>query len=114
MSLFKILLICSSVFISFLSFAIDESKLKIYDLQEFVKHNGKESCWVLMDKYIYDVTTFLDDHPGSYKILFKCCAKDCTKGYQDKGIGEAHSSKSDKMRDNMIIGILKEKMEQKK
>ncbi len=113
MSFYKILLTLTFIISTKSLLAIDESKLKVYDLQEFTKHNSKESCWVLMDKYIYDVTAFLDDHPGSYKILFKCCAKDCTKGYADKGIGEAHSNKSDKMRDKMIIGILKEKMESK-
>ena len=89
---------------------IDKSKLKVYTIDEFIKHNTKESCFVLMDKYIYDVTKFLADHPGSYKILFKCCGKDCTKGYTDKGINEPHSSKSHGMRDKMIVGILKEKM----
>jgi len=89
---------------------IDKSKLKVYSIDEFIKHNTKESCYVLIDKYIYDVTKFLADHPGSYKILFKCCGKDCTKGYADKGIGEPHSNKSHGMRDKMIVGILKEKM----
>ena len=89
---------------------IDKSKLKVYTVEEFIKHNNKESCFVLIDKYIYDVTKFLTDHPGSYKILFKCCGKDCTKGYADKGIGESHSKKSHGMRDKMIVGILKEKM----
>ena len=93
---------------------IDDSKLKIYNVKEFIKHNNKESCWVLMDKYIYDVTVFLADHPGSYKILFKCCGKDCTKGYKDKGIDEAHTKKSHKMRGKMLVGILKEKMEAEK
>ena len=83
---------------------------KVYTVEEFIKHNSKESCWVLMDKYIYDVTKFLSDHPGPYQTLFKCCGKDCTKGYADKGIGEPHSDKSNKMRDKMLVGILKEKM----
>lgn len=89
---------------------IDDSKLKIFSVVDIVKHNNKKSCWVVMDKYIYDVTRFLPDHPGAFKILSKCCGKDCTKGYADKGIDEPHSKKSHKMRAKMLIGILKEKM----
>ncbi len=91
---------------------IDYSKIKIYPAAEVVKHNSKKLCWVVIGKYIYDVTKFLADHPGSYKILFKCCGKDCTNYYADKRIGEEHSKKSHKMRDKMIVGILKEKIKE--
>lgn len=82
---------------------------KIVAMEEFVKHNDDKSCWILMDKFVYDVTKFLNDHPGSSKVLLKCCGKDCTKGYADKGIGEAHSKKADEIRNKMLVGILKEK-----
>lgn len=31
---------------------------------EVAKHNSKESCWVIVADYVYDVTEFLDHHPG--------------------------------------------------
>jgi cytochrome b5 len=112
MRIYQNLLIVLFILFQGISFAeeIDQSKLKVYTVDEFIKHNTKDSCFVLIDKYIYDVTKFLNDHPGSFKVLFKCCGKDCTKGYADKGINEAHTKKAHGMKDKMIVGILKEKM----
>lgn len=88
----------------------DDSKLKVISAKEVVKHKSKKSCWMVIDKYVYDVTSYLDKHPSPYNILFKCCGRDCTKGYADKNIGNPHSSGADKLLATMLIGILKEKM----
>ena len=34
------------------------------DLEEIFKHNTKDSCWLMIDRKIYDVTGF--DHPGKF------------------------------------------------
>lgn len=33
-------------------------------MAEVAKHNSKESCWVIIAGYVYDVTEFLNNHPG--------------------------------------------------
>lgn len=32
--------------------------------QQIVGHNTPEDCWIVVDKQVWDVTDFLDEHPG--------------------------------------------------
>ncbi|CAL1711463.1 unnamed protein product [Somion occarium] len=49
--------------------------------QEVAKHNSRESCWIIVHGNVYDVTEFLDDHPGGSKIILKYAGKDATAEY---------------------------------
>ena len=46
--------------------------LETYTMEEVSKHNKLPSVWTVFDKKVYDITLYLDYHPG----------KDCTKVYQ--------------------------------
>ncbi|KIK95771.1 hypothetical protein PAXRUDRAFT_826689 [Paxillus rubicundulus Ve08.2h10] len=48
---------------------------------EVALHNTRESCWIIVHDNVYDVTDFLDDHPGGSKIILKYAGKDATKEY---------------------------------
>ena len=37
------------------------------DLTEIFDHNTKESCWIMIDQKVYDVTNF--NHPEGRQIL---------------------------------------------
>ncbi|KZT36375.1 hypothetical protein SISSUDRAFT_70436 [Sistotremastrum suecicum HHB10207 ss-3] len=45
------------------------------------QHNSRESCWIIVHGKVYDVTEFLDDHPGGSKIILKYAGKDATEEY---------------------------------
>lgn len=45
------------------------------------KHTSRESCWVILYGNVYDVTDFLDEHPGGSKIILKLAGKDATEEY---------------------------------
>ena len=38
-------------------------------VQEVSKHNVKDDCWIIVDGKVYDVTDYVDDHPGGDSIL---------------------------------------------
>ncbi len=46
--------------------------LKTYPWSEIVKHRSVNSCWVVVDGYVYDVTGFINNHPGGWEILEGC------------------------------------------
>ncbi|KAJ7734000.1 FMN-dependent dehydrogenase-domain-containing protein [Mycena maculata] len=46
------------------------------------QHNNRESCWIIVHGKVYDVTDFLDDHPGGSKIILKYAGKDATQEYE--------------------------------
>ncbi|KAG9206865.1 hypothetical protein B5807_00434 [Epicoccum nigrum] len=50
--------------------------------EEVSKNNSRESCWVIVHGRAFDVTAFLDEHPGGSKIILKYAGKDATEAYE--------------------------------
>ena len=48
-------------------------------MSEVKKHNSKESAWVVLHGYIYDLTKFLEDHPGGDQVILDWAGRDATK-----------------------------------
>ena len=34
-----------------------------------MSHSKEEDCWLVIDGNVYDVTPFLDEHPGGFDII---------------------------------------------
>ncbi len=52
-----------------------------YTLTDVQTHNSKESCRVVLENKVYDVTDYVSLHPGGDKIL-NGCGKDITEMFQ--------------------------------
>lgn len=70
--------------------------------EECLKHTSKDSCWLMIDGRVYDVTTFLDDHPGGGDILVQSTGKDATDDFEDVG----HSKAARRDMKNYLIGTV--------
>eukprot|EP01128_Nolandella_sp_AFSM9_P000623 TRINITY_DN10775_c0_g1_i1.p1 TRINITY_DN10775_c0_g1~~TRINITY_DN10775_c0_g1_i1.p1 ORF type:complete len:565 (+),score=87.08 TRINITY_DN10775_c0_g1_i1:68-1762(+) len=46
--------------------------------EEVSRHNSEEDCWLVIDNVVYDVTEFLDEHPGGKRIVMGFAGKDAT------------------------------------
>lgn len=49
---------------------------------EVNKHNSPTSCWVVINGEVYDVTSFLDVHPGGRQAILKVAGKDARYVHQ--------------------------------
>lgn len=54
---------------------------KTYTYDEVQQHRSAESCWVVLYGNVYDVTSFLPDHPGGSKIILQLAGTDATDEY---------------------------------
>merc|ERR1719345_702737 len=50
-------------------------------MEEVAKHNNKQSCWVVLDGKVLDVTSFLSEHPGGELAILTFAGKDATEEF---------------------------------
>ncbi|CAK9436847.1 uncharacterized protein LODBEIA_P13690 [Lodderomyces beijingensis] len=53
----------------------------VLSLEEVAKHNKKDDCWVIIHDKAYDLSDFLDEHPGGPAIILKYAGKDATTAF---------------------------------
>lgn len=77
---------------------------KQYTLEEVKKHNDNKSSWIVIHNNVYDVTKFLNDHPGGEEILLEHAGKDGSESFEDVG----HSSDARELMTKYKIGEIVE------
>ncbi|XP_041013252.1 cytochrome b5 [Juglans microcarpa x Juglans regia] len=75
---------------------------KLYTMQEASQHNSKEDCWVVIDGKVYDVSSYLDEHPGGDDVVLAATGKDATDDFEDAG----HSESAKELMETFCIGEL--------
>src|SRR6218665_4142064 len=75
-----------------------------YSLAEVSEHANLSDCWIVMFDRVYDVTNFIDEHPGGQYIMQESAGRDATMAFR----GSRHSKDAYDMLDKFLIGILPE------
>ncbi|KAG8098192.1 hypothetical protein GUJ93_ZPchr0013g36718 [Zizania palustris] len=75
---------------------------KLYSMVEVACHNTPDDCWVVVDGKVYDVTKYLDDHPGGADVLLEVSGKDAKEEFDDAG----HSKSAKELMQDYFIGEL--------
>ena len=58
---------------------------KIYSINEVKKHNKINDGWVIIKNKVYNVTNFINQHPGGSQILSDRLGKDITNDFNARG-----------------------------
>jgi len=77
-------------------------KLPEYSLSEVSDHCSPDDCWLVIYDRVYDVTNFLNDHPGGEYIILEFAGRDATIAFR----GSRHGKDSYQMLDKYLIGDL--------
>uniref|UniRef100_S4PD20 Cytochrome b5 n=1 Tax=Pararge aegeria TaxID=116150 RepID=S4PD20_9NEOP len=81
-----------------------ESELKLFTRKGLAERNTKTDAVFVIENVVYDVTKFLDDHPGGHEVLLNVAGKDASEDFDDVG----HSYDAKDMMKKYIIGELVE------
>ena len=87
-----------------------EGEIKKYTLKEIEEHSSKESLWLLIENGVYDVSKFMEEHPGGPEPLLDWAGKDATDAFEDVG----HSVNARELMSEYKVGELCEEERKEK
>ncbi|KAG5839306.1 cytochrome b5 [Anguilla anguilla] len=79
---------------------VSESSTKYYTLEEISQHNMSKDTWLIVHDKVYDITSFLGEHPGGEEVLLEQAGLDATESFEDVG----HSTDAREMLQQYFIG----------
>jgi hypothetical protein len=59
-----------------------------YTLDQVKQHNSAESCWAAIDGGVYDLTTWVGQHPGGSDKILGICGTDATAAFEAQHSGD--------------------------
>lgn len=74
-----------------------------YTIEDVNKHNSQGDLWVVYNGEVYDVSKFVDEHPGGEEVLADLGGQDITTEFDDIG----HSDEAHEIMPRLKVGVLK-------
>jgi cytochrome b5 len=81
---------------------------KAYPMLEVARHSSAKDCWMVINGDVYDVTSFLEEHPGGEDIMVDSSGRDATREFEDVG----HSGEARAQLAELLVGSLREPTEE--
>lgn len=60
-----------------------------YTLAQVAAHNSDTSCWTAIDGEVYDLTPFIDLHPGGFEAILSLCGIDGSAAFDNQHGGQS-------------------------
>lgn len=73
-------------------------------LEEIKKHNSRDSVWFVIHNKVYDVTKFMEEHPGGEEVLLEQAGKNASEIFEDV----SHSADAKDLMKTYLVGELPE------
>lgn len=59
-----------------------------YTLSEVANHANASSCWAAINGNVYDLTKWINKHPGGSQAILRLCGTDATAAFEQQHSGE--------------------------
>lgn len=59
-----------------------------YTLAQVAAHNGASSCWSAINGGVYDLTAWINQHPGGPQAILAICGKDGSAAFNNQHGGQ--------------------------
>jgi len=77
-----------------------------YTLAQVAEHASDADCWMAIEGKVYDLSTYLPQHPAPPSVITSWCGKEATEGMRTKGYGRDHSQAGWALLEQFLIGEL--------
>ncbi|KAI8604712.1 cytochrome b5 [Dissophora ornata] len=74
---------------------------KIYTTTDLAVHNTKHSLFLAIHGKVYDISEFVDEHPGGEEVLLEEAGRDATEAFEDVG----HSDEAREIMKRFAVGV---------
>jgi cytochrome b involved in lipid metabolism len=83
----------------------ETQKKSSFSMNDVEKHNNQNDCWIVIDGKVYDVTSYIESHPGG-KVMANFCGQDGSLAFATKGKNKPHSPAAYEILKTLYIGDL--------
>ncbi|WP_313953990.1 cytochrome b5 domain-containing protein [Accumulibacter sp.] len=80
---------------------------KAHSLAEVARHKTPDDCWMAIGGQVYDLSSYLPEHPSDPDVIVAWCGREATPAYLTKGKGRAHSARADRLLTEYRIATLR-------
>jgi cytochrome b involved in lipid metabolism len=56
-------------------------------------HNSRSSCWSAIDGNVYDLTSWIPNHPGGERAILSLCGTDGSEAYNEQHGGSSRTAR---------------------
>ncbi len=81
-----------------------EPTIPSYTLAQVATHSNASSCWTIVGANVYDLTTWINQHPGGRDAILSLCGKDGTAAFMAQHGGQ---TRPENELNSLQIGIYK-------
>lgn len=65
-----------------------------HTMQEISEANNNSKCWVVIHGYVYDLTNWINKHPGGPNKILQICGTDATTVFDNQHEGEGRPAET--------------------
>jgi len=73
--------------------------------EEVRSHNTEKSCYVTIDERVFDVTSFIEDHPGGGDLILEYAGKDVKHIMKDE-VSHLHTEAAYEILEDSLVGFV--------
>lgn len=87
----------------------ENKELKEFNTEDVSKHTSEDDCWMIIGNEVnggakvYDVTHYLDDHPGGAEVMLDVSGQNANEFFEDIG----HSQEARNELKKYLVGTYK-------
>jgi len=77
---------------------------KTFTLAQIATHNDVSSCYTIVGSQVFDLTSWISEHPGGEEAILELCGTDGTAAFTEQ---HGSSKKAQSVLTSFFIGIVK-------
>lgn len=84
----------------------ENNKSEAYSIDQVSQHSSPNNCWIIIQKNVYNVTSFINQHPGGSDRIIPYCGNDASEAFATQGGEGSHSQDAKNTLAQFLIGKL--------